>query len=88
MRKTAYVIVMFCAGVILAAVFDSCKRATPVQESAPIAVSVLVVDSVSGGHMHTFVGTVEENVSVALSFPAGGRVERVYVHEGEFVRAG
>lgn len=88
MRKTAYVIVMFCAGVVLAAVFDSCKRAAPVQESAPIAVSVLVVDSVSGGHMHTFVGTVEENVSVALSFPAGGRVERVYVHEGEFVRAG
>jgi len=66
----------------------ACKKAVPPQERAAIPVQVMVVDTVSGGMTRTYVGEVEENLSVAVSFPIGGRVERVYVHEGDHVREG
>jgi len=66
----------------------ACKKAAPPQERAAIPVQVMVVDTVSGGMTRTYVGEVEENLSVAVSFPIGGRVERVYVHEGDHVREG
>ena len=65
-----------------------CKHEAPKQERPPVAVEVLVVDTVAGGMTRTYVGEVEENLSVAVSFPMGGRVERVYVHEGDRVREG
>lgn len=66
----------------------ACKKTVPTQERAAIPVQVMVVDTVSGGMTHTYVGEVEENLSVAVSFPMGGRVERVYVREGDRVREG
>lgn len=66
----------------------SCRHTSPKEERAPIAVEVMVVDTVSGGMTRTYVGEVEENLSVSVSFPTGGRVERVYVHEGDHVREG
>lgn len=65
-----------------------CRHEAKQTERAPIAVEVLTVDTVAGGMTRTYVGEVEENLSVAVSFPAGGRVERVYVHEGDHVREG
>ena len=70
-------------------VLGGCKHATLEQKSAPpIAVQVMVTDTVSGSMTRTYVGEVEENLSVAVSFPVGGRVERVYVREGDRVREG
>jgi RND family efflux transporter MFP subunit len=66
----------------------ACKKTAPVKERAALPVQVMVVDTVTGGMTRTYVGEVEENLSVAVSFPMGGRVERVYVHEGDRVRAG
>lgn len=65
-----------------------CKRKAPQQAVSPVEVEVLVVDTVRGGLTRTYVGEVEEKLSVALSFPTGGRVERVYVREGDRVTAG
>lgn len=86
MKKVLHIILViigFCLAVV------GCKHATPEQTSAPpIAVQVMVTDTVSGNMTRTYVGEVEENLSVAASFPTGGRVERVYVREGDRVRAG
>ena len=86
MRKNRFLVVAVCVALLFA--YSSCKHKATVQETAPIPVDVMVVDSVLGGLTRTYVGGVEENLSVALSFPAGGRVERVCVHEGDFVHAG
>ena len=73
---------------MLILVVTACKKTAPVKERAALPVQVMVVDTVTGGMTRTYVGEVEENLSVAVSFPMGGRVERVYVHEGDRVRAG
>ncbi len=85
MKRTTSLIFAVAALCIVAI---GCKHETPKQERPPIDVEVLVVDTVAGGMTRTYVGTVEENLSVAVSFPMGGRVERVYVHEGDRVREG
>ena len=86
MKKVLHIILIvigFCLVVV------SCKHAKTEQKSAPpIAVQVMVTDTVSGSMTRTYVGEVEENLSVAVSFPVGGRVERVYVREGDRVREG
>ena len=64
------------------------KRDIPKEKSTPIAVEVITVDSVAGDMTRTYVGEVQENASVAVSFATGGRIERVYVREGNRVRAG
>lgn len=79
---------VLCLCGVLVLVHGSCKHEPPKRELPPVAVEVLAIDTVSGGLTRTYVGEVEENLSVAMSFPAGGRVERVYVREGDYVRAG
>ena len=54
------------------------KRDIPKEKSTPIAVEVITVDSVAGDMTRTYVGEVQENASVAVSFATGGRIERVY----------
>lgn len=66
----------------------ACKKTAPPHERAAIPVKVMVVDTVAGSMTRTYVGEVEESLSVSASFPMGGRVERMYVHEGDRVRAG
>jgi RND family efflux transporter MFP subunit len=65
-----------------------CKPKATETVRQPLPVEVLVVDTVTNSMTRTYVGEVEENLSVSVSFPVGGRVERVYVHEGDHVREG
>ena len=77
------IVIGFCLVVV------GCKHAKTEQKSAPpIVVQVMMTDTVSGSMTRTYVGEVEENLSVAVSFPVGGRVERVNVREGDRVREG
>lgn len=66
----------------------SCKHHEEKVERTPVAVEVLTIDTLDGVMTRTYVGEVEANESVALSFPAGGKVEKVLVHEGDAVYAG
>ena len=77
-----YIIIGICL------LFCGCKRKEKQPERTPLLVEVMVTDTVSGSMTRTYVGEVEEKLSVSLSFPVGGRVERVYVHEGDHVSAG
>lgn len=88
MRKVVYLTIMAWTACLLSITCGACKQKEKVQEIPPITVETMVVDSVFGALTRSYVGEVEENLSIALSFPVGGRVERVYVHEGQTVHAG
>ena len=81
-KSTIYVAVALCLLMV------GCKPKEQQTERAPLEVEVMVTDTVSGHLTRVYVGEVEEKLSVALSFPTGGRVERVYVREGDHVREG
>lgn len=66
----------------------SCKHHEEAKVENPVEVCVMTVDTMSDGVLRSYVGEVSENLSLALGFPMGGRVEKVYVHEGDKVRAG
>ena len=54
----------------------------------PINVRIHVVDASSSQVTRTYVGEVEANSSLSLSFATAGTVEQVYVREGDQVRKG
>ena len=68
--------------------FCSCKHHEEKVERTPVAVEVMTIDTLDGVMTRTYVGEVEANESVALSFPTGGKVEKVLVHVGDVVHAG
>lgn len=69
-------------------VFSSCKREEKASKSDPIKVKIITIDTIRSGMVRTYVGEIEESVSLALSFATGGKVEKVMVHEGDYVREG
>ncbi len=67
---------------------SSCKRKVELREIQPVEVKVQVIDTLEQGYVTTYVGEVEENLSVALNFPTGGTVQKLAVREGDRVREG
>lgn len=67
---------------------SACRQKVVLPEKEPIKVSVAVIDSIAGGLTRTFVGEVQEDMSVSLSFPTGGKITSVYVKDGDHVTAG
>ena len=66
----------------------ACRHVEKAGQSAPVSVCVMPIDTTTNGMVRTYVGEVEEKTSLSLGFSAGGRVEKVLVHEGDNVRAG
>ena len=80
---------IFCAAALSSLLLlGACKHKEQVTEREPVRVELMAIDSANGGLTRTYVGEVEARESVALSFPTGGKVEQVLVHEGDNVRAG
>lgn len=82
MRKIVLFCV-FCAGVLMAC----SKQAKPV-EVAPVPVSVLTVSTKADTTTRHYVGTVEADTKVDLSFPLGGTLTGLYVTNGQMVHKG
>ena len=76
------------AGGLMLLLPSSCRHSEKAEKSEPIKVSVITIDTVRSGMMRTYVGEIEEKLSLSLSFAAGGKVEKVLVHEGDYVREG
>lgn len=68
--------------------FANCKHGETTRETPPIKVEIMAMDTVIGDNIRTYVGEIEENMSFSLGFVAGGKVEKVLVHEGDYVREG
>lgn len=79
---------VLCVLALCLLVMTSCKHKQEQVSREPVQVDVMLIDTTSGDVMRTYVGEVQANESVSLSFPAGGKVERVLVREGDAVRAG
>ena len=75
-------------GGVMLLLLSSCRHAEKAEKSDPVKVSIITIDTVRSGLVRTYVGEVEEKMSLSLSFPVGGKVEKVRVHEGDFVREG
>ena len=74
---------------LLIGICFSCKHIQEQkQEREPITVGVQIIGDEVVHLPNNYVGMVEENSSVSLSFSAGGTVEQVLVKEGDFVRKG
>ena len=67
---------------------SSCRHDEKAEKSEVIKVSVITIDTVQSGMVRTYVGEMEEKLSLSLSFATGGKVEKVLVHEGDYVREG
>lgn len=85
-RKTVVLGLLMLPMTIL--MFSSCKREGKADKVAPIKVEIVTIDTIRSGMVRTYVGEIEESVSLALSFATGGKVEKVMVHEGDYVKEG
>lgn len=86
--KRKNVIFGFLLIVVMSILASSCKRKVEIAERQPVKVNVWAIDTLAGENVRTYVGEIEENMSLSLCFVAGGRVEKVLVHEGDYVKAG
>ena len=78
---------LFIGSVMLLSL-SSCRHGENADKSDPIKVKVITIDTVRSGLLRTYVGEIEEKLSLSLSFATGGKVEKVMVHEGDYVREG
>lgn len=81
--KTRWMIVVAAALVVCC----SCRREKKENIEA-IPVEVFVTSDSVQAEVRNYVGTIEGSVTTSLSFPAGGYVEIVRIHEGDYVRKG
>lgn len=64
------------------------KKAKQPTFNPVIPVEIEVVGNTDGSNYRNYVGTVQSEMKIALSFPLGGTLMGVYVHNGQKVRKG
>ena len=83
MNKTSIFLIVAAAMSLMA-----CSENKTERKAEPIAVKTETVKAGSDLQGRTYVGTVEEESSTSISFTGSGTLTRVYVEEGQAVRAG
>ncbi len=83
MNKTSIFLIVAAAMSLMACSGNKTER-----KAEPIAVKTETVKAGSDLQGRTYVGTVEEESSTSISFTGSGTLSRVYVEEGQAVRAG
>ena len=83
-----YRTVPFFFVMLLCVLLGACKEKKQDVVRDPVSVKVLTLDTMNDVFIRTYVGEIEPKETVSLSFPAGGKVEQVFVHEGDVVRTG
>jgi len=74
--------------VVLFLLTSACQRQPKQTDIPPISVETWTVDTVHSLYRHTYVGRTEDADVVSMSFGVPGVIERVYVHNGDYVQAG
>lgn len=89
MRRLISLIQLSAAVLIVAAVLPGCTQSSPVsREEGPVSVKTLTVSVSDEINNMGYVGMVEDNSTVALSFSTIGTIEKILVSEGRNVRKG
>lgn len=81
----AALVFALCIGTTL---FCACSKKHKTTEKKPVVVEVFATSDTTQSEVRNYVGTIEGTVMTTLSFPQGGYVEQVRVHEGDYVRKG
>lgn len=69
-------------------IFTACGSRQTTYQVEPLRVGVIEVEKVSDRYQKSYVGTIEEERSAALSFPLGGTILSMNVQEGQMVNKG
>lgn len=83
---STHITVIVCITVLL--LFAGCTSPETTKPQPPVGVEVQAVKLVNYQMQLSYSGTIEESVSISLSFPIPGKIERVLVRQGEQVRKG
>lgn len=78
----------YIAVILAATLLCGCSENGKQKKAHPIRVKAELLSPAGNSFQKTYVGTVEENQSTAVSFTSMGMVTRVYVTEGQPVRRG
>ena len=85
MNKNLLIINLMLAVLLL----TGCDRNKKNEHFNPvIPVEIEVLGNTNESNYRNYVGTVQSEMKVSLSFPLGGTLTGVYVHNGQFVRKG
>ena len=87
-RTTKYFLSMTVLLVACGALLAGCSGKTPAKKSNVISVRTVKATIAANGVTKNYVGSVEEEDGVNVSFSVMGTVERVMVDEGQFVSKG
>ena len=68
--------------------FVSCKEIRKTEKEVVVPVKVTTVETDSMSRAQQYVGTIEADKSVTLSFETGGLIRNIYVKEGQKVQKG
>ncbi|MBQ3354744.1 MAG: efflux RND transporter periplasmic adaptor subunit [Bacteroidales bacterium] len=85
MSKTHYLVILMLATVFWVGC-DNKKKQQPITRVIPVEIEV--VDNADGNNYRNYVGTVQSEMKISLSFPFGGTVTGVFVHNGQQVKKG
>lgn len=88
MKSVISTILIFITAIGFSLFFTGCQSQEPTQVQAPIAVEVQEVKLANYQTQISYSGTIEESVSISLSFPVPGMVDRVLARQGQMVRKG
>ena len=83
MNKTSIILIVIAAMSLMA-----CSEKKTERKAEPIAVETETARAGSNFQGRTYVGVVEEESTTSISFTGSGTLSRVYVEEGQAVRAG
>lgn len=87
--RTHYVVLKALSlffSLLLIAGCNSKKKQPPFNPVIPVEIEV--VGTTDGSNTRNYVGTVQSEMKVALSFPLGGTLKGIYVHNGQRVKQG
>lgn len=80
---------LFLAVAAVSALLAGCgQKPQNTQWQEAIPVDVVRMGDADQGHMRTYVGSIESDMQMQLSFPLGGRLTALYVHNGQRVKKG
>lgn len=75
-------------GVLIALLFTACSKQKRATSVAPVPVSVMTISTAADTTIRNYVGVIESDTKVDLTFPVGGTLTQICVSNGQTVRRG
>lgn len=87
-KQKQFIFYLSVATILLSGCTSGTQKTVDTEAGRPVRVKVQKLETASGGAGQSYIGTIEESVSVPLSFLTAGTVDKVLVEEGQSVSKG